>query len=204
MGGSATVTATLSGAYGLDVVVELALSGTAILGSDYILSDTSITIPSGSIMGTATMTAVQDALVDPDETIITVTGDTLEVLTVTQAGAATSPVSDIKTNGSNVPVTLGTSEAFSVSISLTARSSLGVDCDWWAMAYTPFGWYYFDASTMSWVYAGDSYTDLSPTYQGLLFDLSTFETLNMSSLPLGTYTFYFAVDTNYKLFIKFW
>ena len=49
---------------------------------------------------------------------------------------------------------------------------------------------------MNWVYAGDSYTDLSFTYQGPLFDLSTIEVLNMTGLPAGTYTFYFAVDTN--------
>ncbi len=76
-----------------------------------------------------------------------------------------------------------------MTVVLDPGSSLGEDCDWWVAADTPFGWYYFDVFTMNWVYAGDSYTDLSPTYQRLLFDLSTFEVLNVSSLPVGTHSF---------------
>jgi hypothetical protein len=107
------------------------------------------------------------------------------------------PIPDINANGSDGPVTLGTSEMLSVNVSLTAGSSLGVDCDWWVAAATPFGWYYFDVGIMNWVYAGGSYTDLSSTHQGLLLDLAPpFEVLNMSGLPMGTYIFYFAVDTN--------
>lgn len=112
-------------------------------------------------------------------------------------------IPDIKANGSDGPITLGTSEKLSVSISLTAGSNLGVDCDWWVAAATPFGWFYFDVGTMSWTYAGASYTDLSFTYQGPLFDLSTFEVLNMPGLPVGTYTFYFAIDKNMNGVIDF-
>ena len=70
-----------------------------------------------------------------------------------------------------------------------------MDSDWWVAAASPFGWYYFDAGIMNWRYAGDSYTDLSFTYQGPLFNLNPFEVLKMSDLPVGTYIFYFAVDT---------
>ena len=53
-----------------------------------------------------------------------------------------------------------------------------------------------DVGTMNWTYADVSYTDLSPTHQGPLFDLSPFEVLNVPGrLHKGTYIFYFAVDT---------
>ena len=45
---------------------------------------------------------------------------------------------------------------------------------------------------------GDSPFNLLVTHQGPLFDLTTFEILNIpvSGLPSGPYIFYFAVDTN--------
>ena len=103
---------------------------------------------------------------------------------------------DIKANGSDIPITLGTSDTLLVNVSLVAGSNLGVESDWWVAAETPFGWFYFDVGIMNWTFAGGSYTDLSPTYQGPLFDLGPFEVLNMSGLPAGAYTLYFAVDTN--------
>ena len=69
-GGVATVTATLSAPSGQTVTVDLAFSGTATLSTDYTRSGTSIVIPSGSTNGTVTLTAVQDALDEDDETII--------------------------------------------------------------------------------------------------------------------------------------
>jgi hypothetical protein len=75
-------------------------------------------------------------------------------------------------NVSDGSITTGTSDILSVTVSLTSlavESSLSVEhdvagVDWWVLAESPFGWYYYDAGTMLWVYAGDSYTDLSPTY----------------------------------------
>ena len=101
---------------------------------------------------------------------------------------------DIKAKDSDGPVTMLKRDLLRATVSLDPESHGGVECDWWVAAETPFGWFYFDVYTMSWVYAGVSYTDLSPTYQGPLFDLSPFEVLNMS-VPEGTYTLYFAVDT---------
>src|SRR6266568_2830636 len=54
----------------LSVTVDLAFSGSATLGSDYTRSGTSIVIPPGSTNGSITLTAVQDALDEDDETII--------------------------------------------------------------------------------------------------------------------------------------
>jgi carbon monoxide dehydrogenase subunit G len=69
-GGAATVTATLSTASGQDVTVDLGFSGSAMLTADYTRSATSIVIPAGSLSGSITLSAVQDTLDEPDETIV--------------------------------------------------------------------------------------------------------------------------------------
>jgi hypothetical protein len=100
---------------------------------------------------------------------------------------------DVKASSSDGPITSGTGDTLSVNISLVAGSDLGVDCDWWVAVNTPFAppndWYHYDLIS-GWT------PGLSFTYQGTLFDLSPFVVLNMPGLSVGTYTFYFAVDTN--------
>ncbi|NGZ05237.1 MAG: DUF4347 domain-containing protein, partial [Magnetococcales bacterium] len=69
--GISTVTATLSGTAATSTTVTIAATGTAMgSGTDYTLSSTSITIPAGQTTGTATITAVQDATDEVDETVI--------------------------------------------------------------------------------------------------------------------------------------
>jgi hypothetical protein len=68
--GSATVTATLSAVSNLPTTIDLGFSGTASNLTDYSPSHTSITIPVGSTTGTITLTAVQDTLIEGDETIV--------------------------------------------------------------------------------------------------------------------------------------
>ena len=107
--------------------------------------------------------------------------------------ATADPILDIKANGSDGSVT--STGNISVTVALDPGSHSGENVDWWVAVDTPFGWFYFDVGIMNWAFAGSSHTALSPTHQGSLFDLSTFEVLNRS-IPVGTYTFYFAVDTN--------
>ncbi len=66
--GVATVTATMSGLFTLDVIVNLTYSGAA-AESDYSKVD-SITVTAGDLTGTANITAIQDDLDEDDETII--------------------------------------------------------------------------------------------------------------------------------------
>ena len=68
--GTATITATLSATSALPVTVNLGYSGTATLTADYTRSDVAITIPAGSLTGTVTITGVDDALDETDETVI--------------------------------------------------------------------------------------------------------------------------------------
>ncbi len=55
---------------------------------------------------------------------------------------------------------------------------------------TPFGFFYYNVSSGSWT------PGIVVTAQAPLFDLSPFEVLNISGLPVGTYTFFFGVDMN--------
>jgi uncharacterized repeat protein (TIGR02543 family) len=82
-GGVATVTANLASAVSLPVTVNLAFSGTATLTSDYTRSGTSITIPAGSLSRSVTLTAVQDALDESDETLVV---DISSVVNGTESG----------------------------------------------------------------------------------------------------------------------
>lgn len=75
-GGSATVTATISAALASTVTVTLAYTGTATgSGTDYTASSATITIAAGDTSGTATITAVDDALDETNETVtVDITG----------------------------------------------------------------------------------------------------------------------------------
>ena len=99
------------------------------------------------------------------------------------------PVPDIKVNGSDSQITIGTNDTLSISVGVDAGSSLGVESDWWLVVNTPTGeWEYYDLTQ-------GAYTPgLLVTYQGALFDLGSYEIFNTSGLDAGTYTFYFGVD----------
>jgi hypothetical protein len=69
-GGVATVTATLSAAHTDPVTVNLGISGTATATDDYTVSGTQIAIAAGATSGSVSVTAVQDAVDEPNETVI--------------------------------------------------------------------------------------------------------------------------------------
>ena len=52
------------------MTVTLGFSGTATNGADYTRSGTSIVIPAGSTTGSITLTGVDDALDEADETVV--------------------------------------------------------------------------------------------------------------------------------------
>jgi len=91
--GVATFTATLSAASGLDVTVDLGFTGTATLTDDYTRSGVQIVITAGNTTGTATVTAVQDALDEANETVIV---DITSVTNGTESGTqqATTTITD--------------------------------------------------------------------------------------------------------------
>ncbi len=82
-GGTATLTATLSAVAGIDVTVDLHFTGTATRGTDYTFGAETLVIPAGSRTAATTITASQDALPEPNETV------TVNILAVTN-GVETS------------------------------------------------------------------------------------------------------------------
>ncbi|MEZ6123004.1 MAG: Calx-beta domain-containing protein [Planctomycetaceae bacterium] len=68
--GRAVLTAGLSAPSGKDVTVNVTLAGTAVNGTDYVLTGTQIVIPAGSLSASVTLTAQKDTLDEFDETVI--------------------------------------------------------------------------------------------------------------------------------------
>jgi hypothetical protein len=103
--------------------------------------------------------------------------------------APLNPIPDIKANGLDGPLYITQGDPLSVTVELNAAGNSD-NADWWILADTPIGWYRYNVPDDTWE------PGQTVTYQGPLFDLSPYEVLNMSGLPLGSYTFYFGVDTN--------
>lgn len=96
----------------------------------------------------------------------------------------------IEANGSEGPVTVSTGMPVSVRISMSPGVQAGVQADWWVLAKTGSGSFYsYDRVTRTWK------PGIKATFQAALTTVSWVEVLNSSSLPVGSYTFYFAVDT---------
>ena len=101
-----------------------------------------------------------------------------------------SPTPDIKANTTDGPLTLTQGERVSITISLDPGGKAGQKADWWIAVNTPFDppgdWYTF-------VYPPGWFPGINLCAQTGLFSLSPFEVLKMI-LPVGHYTFYFALD----------
>ena len=101
-----------------------------------------------------------------------------------------APVPDIKANGSDVPIVVSSAESVSIDISLTPGVYAGANADWWIAVKTPFAppgdWY-------TYVHPAGWLPGVNLCAQTGLFDLALYQVLNMT-LPVGTYTFYFALD----------
>ena len=96
----------------------------------------------------------------------------------------------IKSNGSDGPLVLSQGDPVSVTIDLNSSEYAGLNADWWIAVRTPFDppedWF-------TYVYPSGWIPGVNLYAQTDLFDLASLEVLNLT-LPLGTYTFYFALD----------
>jgi len=100
------------------------------------------------------------------------------------------PVTDIKANTSDGPLSLRSAEQMLVTIGLAPGNADGAIADWWLAAETLYGWFFFNAATGTWQPTSTA------ALQEPLTDLSThLEVLRASGLAGGTYTLYFGVDT---------
>lgn len=101
------------------------------------------------------------------------------------------PVPDIKANGSDGALTISSGHLLTIAASLNPRSYNRDPADWWAGAESPFGFYWFTLHR-GWV---RSDTPIR-VHGGPLISLSPYTILKVSTLPIGDYTFFFAVDDN--------
>ncbi len=108
-GGVVNVFAVLSTASGLPVTVDVALSGTATLGSDYTNSVTQVVIPAGATSASLTLTGLDDALYETGESIVvditTVTNGSengVQQATVTINDDEQSPRVNLQISGSSL------------------------------------------------------------------------------------------------------
>jgi hypothetical protein len=101
------------------------------------------------------------------------------------------PAPDIKVNGTDGPVSVGSGEAVSLSVGFDPGSHSGENADWWVAASSPDGcFYYFDLGK------GSMVRGLLPTHQGPLLRIGAIRLLDFPDLAAGTHIFYFAVDMN--------
>ncbi|MDP3293953.1 MAG: Calx-beta domain-containing protein, partial [Nevskia sp.] len=104
LGGSATVTATLSAAYTAPVTVNLTFGGAASNGTDYSASRTSLSIPAGDTSATVTLSAIDDTVFEGNEDISVSLGS----LDGATAGTPNSVTATILENDDAPPPTIGT------------------------------------------------------------------------------------------------
>jgi len=99
---------------------------------------------------------------------------------------------DIKANGSDLPVTVSPADVVSITVSLDPSSDAGNRADWWVATNATVGlsgeWY-------SYVYPTGWASGIQLCLQAPLISLPSFEVFR-TTLPLGNYIFYFAVDNN--------
>ncbi len=114
-------------------------------------------------------------------------------LILIHTGASVSePLPDIKINGSDSDIILNKSSNLAITIELDPGSRLSENADWWLVAYTLRGWYFYNENTGQWS------SNAVPFRQGALYTIDTPESIlsvSTSNLPSGSYHFYFGVDT---------
>ncbi|TWU57052.1 Bacillopeptidase F precursor [Rubripirellula tenax] len=69
-GGIANVSATIANPVSADVVIDLRFTGSASNPADYVLSGTQILIPAGEVTASVVVTAIDDGLVESNETLV--------------------------------------------------------------------------------------------------------------------------------------
>ena len=95
---------------------------------------------------------------------------------------------DIKANGSDGPIVVSRTTPIYITVSLDPGDNVGQYTDLWVVAATPYGLFSY-INTIGWRLGIGRFGAIS------LFDLPSTEILN-KRLPIGNYTFYFAVDDN--------
>lgn len=100
----------------------------------------------------------------------------------------------ITANGLVGSVAHQSSETLTIAVQMmNIDPYFGVAVDWWVVALAGSSWYYLN-NAIQWTPFDGNLSNCHPVYQGGLFNLPATEVLNMTGLPVGAYTFWFAVD----------
>ncbi len=99
------------------------------------------------------------------------------------------PVTDIKANGSDGPLSVPSTQTVALTISLDPKDYPGATADWWILADKSGG------STYSWVYSLPGHWTLGTkrAHVGGLITLNNY-TIHNGTIPLGTWDMEFSVD----------
>jgi len=100
------------------------------------------------------------------------------------------PTACIKVNGSSGPVVVSSGAPLSITVSVAAGLSEGRNADWWIGVITPFASPY---NVFTYAYPAGWIPDINLCFQAPIFNLSSYEIFN-AALPVGNYTFFFALD----------
>lgn len=151
---------------------------------------------SGSPAGEYNNLIVADIDSDERTEIITGTNYTVVEFEETADEVPEDPVPDVKANENDEPITILQGEDLNVTIALDPGSHEGEPADWWVVAIAvspqqfPSLWWFTEAS--GWI---ESYFPIR-TYAQPLVTFPPYTVLETSTLPVGKYTFFFAVDDN--------
>jgi len=102
-----------------------------------------------------------------------------------------SPVADLKVNGSDGPITVTKNDTISLTLTLSPGDQNARFADWWLIADTPAGRYFYRRDKQKWQ------TKIRPTAQMPITEVSSIEIFS-GKPPFGTgeYTIRFGVDAN--------
>ena len=103
-------------------------------------------------------------------------------------------VPTIAANGVTNSLTVNYPDTVTITVAMNAGSYLGENVDWWVVAFSHSGsWYYLNSAMQLTSFNGDL-GNCWPVYQEALFNLPSTTALDALQLPRGTYDFWFAVD----------
>jgi len=99
----------------------------------------------------------------------------------------------IQANGSTNDISINSGSTLSITVRLYPGNYAGVAVDWWIVAQAGSSWYYLNDS-MRWTSFDGNLSNCHPMYMGGLINLPETQVLSYTGLPVGSYTFWFAVD----------
>jgi len=100
----------------------------------------------------------------------------------------------VTANGQLEDVQINSGESLEIAVQTTDVGGYsGVAVDWWVLADANSSWYYLNNSGR-WVPFDGNPAHCQPVRQGGLFDLPPTAVLHTTELPVGSYTFWFAVS----------